>query len=343
MNISSARMHSNLLVPAFGFQSMEQAISARDGLDSVRAREHGIGIVRGAGGKVYILHPEIYPGYQLSTADILLSRRWEERNSTCWIRLGEQNQCMLQSASNVCLLLNGRREFNRKLRNTSERSKLWYELTNGQRDCFAVWSTDQTNQTSHMIPQVSGQGAIYSCEQMFDDDGGLMNYRHIYAVISFKIRDFNPSKDDMLCVNVDRAAILSTQKRCRKPDVLSEDPSQSALLQSAVDGFWQNCQPFPEEMECWRQEFLAQKAKLGEDLAKPHGLRYGSMVLYRSLERSLKRVCEPWQLKLVIDVHLKGLDRESVLSRIAECRLPDSQRSELEDMYASFVEVVDAA
>ncbi|MFH1839358.1 MAG: hypothetical protein ABH820_03700, partial [Patescibacteria group bacterium] len=111
----------------------------------------------------------------------------------------------------------------------------------------------------------------------------------------------------------------------------------------AVDGFWQNCQPFPEEMECWRQEFLAQKAKLGEDLAKPHGLRYGSMVLYRSLERSLKRVCEPWQLKLVIDVHLKGLDRESVLSRIAECRLPDSQRSELEDMYASFVEVVDAA
>lgn len=347
----------SFLVPCYGFNNPAQAEAyLSSGKSSSPSFE-----------PVYARHKAYVPRGHLVSDDF--STNWlEERCPTkpMWKMLRRQSTPKPDGAFNAALLIKGRRQFSQSPRRTAQRPKWWYSLADGLRDCYVAWSQPGSEKKFYPVlgsKETGGRAyaarwgriVLYARTMSYGNDGSPEGLRVTCIRLEFSIFDRDPAKDDILQVKF--AGHSRTYPT--SPEVFSEpfgsenlDADWQALIEKAQRGFEEICQPVPPEIEKWRQHFLDQRQKERADRQKSFGQTFEDLTAQLDWQEALRRVREPWQLKIVAARHgrrpefskdggVYTIPYETVPTMITRHDCDETRREELRHMVASYVEPSD--
>jgi|GEM_PF-2144412 len=280
-----------------------------------------------------------------------------------WARLWDKDATKPEGAYNVGLMVEGRRQFSTWARRTTKRPAWWYRLNDGSHDCATAWSRHDgaeqggnitIDSQTRLYAARSGRGAIYTMRTTFDNEGRPDGFKTGLVLVEFSILDRDPTKDDMLKVQLvaSRSAISYRTDRAAEVHLEDLDPVWQGLAQKARNTFERFCKPVSDEVEQWRVNFLDQRKNYLDQKRFSRGAAtFFDGIKSLSWQEALQVVQEPWQLKVVIDHHCDSRFDTSVhrsdtngsrvglmLSRF-DCH--QERRAELQRMVSDFVAPTD--
>jgi len=281
-----------------------------------------------------------------------------------WARLWDKDAAKPEGAYNVALMVEGRRQFSTWQRRTNRRPQWWYRLSDGFHDCATAWSrhdgAEQSGNitidaTTHLFAARSGRGAIYTRRAQFDSEGQLDGFKTGLVLVEFSILDRDPSKDDMLKIQLvaSRTALSYKPDAWAEPNVEDLDPVWQALTERARNIFERFCKPVSDEVEQWRLSFLDQREKFrAQRRASIAAATFLDGIKALSWQEALQVVQEPWQLKVVIDhhchtefdssVHRSDTNASRVGTMLSRFECDAERRIELLRMVSDFVAPMDS-
>jgi hypothetical protein len=257
----------------------------------------------------------------------------------------------------------GRRQYFHWQRKTNKHPKWWYRLSDGRFDCCTVWGRKDADHLSgamtlgdstRIYAARSGRGVIYLRRALFDNQGNPSGFHTGFVLVDFSIMDRDPSKDDLLKVQIvaSRTAFSHDSQKAVDPWVDDLDQGWQALVTRARTTFEETCKPIPDQVDQWRQSFIEQSDKWRKQMAA-----YNSAATFfdgiRSMDwqEALQLVQEPWQLKAVIGTHCHHQFDDSqhrsdtncsrVWRMLSQFSCSDERRQELQRMVHDFVEPSD--
>jgi hypothetical protein len=130
-----------------------------------------------------------------------------------WKVLRDKSVPMPVGARNIMLLVRGRRRFRLPYFDyTPGTSKLWHQLSTGERDCFAIWEKmsgllfeggmpGEANSTFIHAGR-SGRGVLYAKTTTYDLDGHPNGFRTEVVCVQFSILEKDSTKDDLLKLQI---------------------------------------------------------------------------------------------------------------------------------------------
>jgi hypothetical protein len=243
-------------------------------------------------------------------------------SQTKWELLRQKTTPMPSAdAFNVCLLVDGPRQFSVYYPRTNKHPNWWYSLHMGNRECFAVWGRvngqalgkhNPLDGENHIVASSYGRGVIVARTAHFSNSGEPSGFKNIMIKLDFSIKDKLEAKDDMLKVQIFRHLAITTVGEGVYDFAKEEDDNGwKILVERAQQGFALFCETVPKELDDWRKRFIEQKAYIARDNLIA-GASYGDQIKKLSWQEALATVHAPWQLQVVIDAHCGEQFDESV-------------------------------
>jgi len=352
----------DILVPSLGFTN--SAAAARYSIDRNGLTEQPVtamddNFARVAfGNKTYVPRIRSIHGHWL-TSELFSA---PGACQTKWEVLRHKNKPMPSAdAFNVCLLVDGPRQFYAYYPHMRKHPSWWYSLHMGNRDCFAVWgrANGQAIGKEHpldgenrVVAASSGRGVIFARTAHFSNSGEPSGFKTIMIKLEFSVKDKDTTKDDMLRVQTyRRLAITSAFEAAYDFAKDEEDNGWKALIERAQLGFALHCETVPEDIDNWRKFFIDQQAHIAQDLLIFDGSSYRDQVKKLDWQEALTTVYAPWQLQVVIDVHChdqfdESVHRHSVKytrvgNMLAAHECSPERREQLNAMVKNFVQPAD--
>ncbi|HYE22410.1 MAG TPA: hypothetical protein VD998_02350 [Verrucomicrobiae bacterium] len=303
-----------------------------------------------------IFVPRVTPGYHFSTmalSDSYVKNRYDV--------IRRRTDPKPASATNVCLMAEGPRQFNVYGRG-SVRDNWTTALNESSFDCFALWSKQNgaplsevqhydlaTHDRQNLLFGRSGRGVLYASKQLIDRDGKLLDEYRIYLfMIDFHIMDRDVTRDDVLIVKVMQRTTLSNQPYPNVLDAAGSDRVWEDLIRGAQNAFQYHCKPIPDEIEEHRAFMVRQTMGL-RTVRNDFRSEWSSEALRRiGWQEALKRVKEAWQLHCVAETFyglgefssdggIYTIPYETVPTMIQRHECDEERRAELMGMVDKFV------
>jgi hypothetical protein len=352
----------SFLVPSYGFENLIDAMSYWKG-PMFPPKDSRIFSARDAfepvsmAGKAYVPRMSATYGRWLASELVGVSRIGNGK--PIWEMLRSRDEPRPANSYNVALLVDGRRQFSRIRQQTTKFPKWWYRISDGDKDCFAVWGRQDGREfggaatddgTAHLYTARSGRGVIYSCETVFDRAGNPTDLRTELVRIEFSILDRDPMKDDMLRVCVSQQFDSSFDGHLRFMSG-TLDELWITLMKRAHAGFERSCVTVRPETEAWRKHFIEQREKFESDRLK-YADSFAERTEDMDWQEALRLVTEPWQLQCVISAHASnpqfydspgypGTRSTNVSNMLAAHDCTEERREALWKMVADYVEPCD--
>lgn len=242
-----------------------------------------------------------------------------------WVKLRDKSRQKAPGSYNLAIMVEGIRSFYRHVEHRAKVPPYMYRISEGLRDCYAVWSgydgralqpirktgaglAGEEQPGQRIFAARSGRGLLYSRVANFNSSGELSGYTLRVVQVEFQILDRDTARDDMMRVTVSKQ-IAHSYSANEKPAVSTDhmDGVWKALVERAENGFNRWCREVPEDVDAWRQMFFAQKAKAEVDLAlhrsSERQTSFRSRVEGMEWQAALAEVQEAWQLEVVVNVH----------------------------------------
>jgi hypothetical protein len=351
--LGSDRDTHSFLVPAYGFDTGEHA-------EAYKAQLAGSSYA-----PLFRRDRHFYVPYfgtigdPWDTTKVLELPRFDGKESYTMLRRVEDT--MPEGAYDVCLLIQGPRKFFLHRRYTVKHPDYWYRLSQGQRDCYAVWERTDGNPVPGAMrlndyvtgsATKSGRGVIYAQVVSFNNEAEATAIYQIIVGVEFGLRTKDPRKDSRL--------VVKSWKRQREfkigQDVVLDDRSDvdkdwMPLVQRAKEGWDKHCIMVPEDIESWRAWFVDQRQKKMAEMPE-YKDPYRVKVRRLDWQDALRDVQEAWQLEVVIAEHRDSrfdsmpLHHDTRGTRwnnmLKQHGCSDERRKELQKMVDDFVRPCDA-
>ena len=353
----------SFIVPSLGFTDSAAAAhysTNRDCLTERRVTGMDDNFARVTfGNKTYVprissIHGHWLTSELLSAPGPLMQRKWE-------ILRKKGIPMPSADAFNVCLLVDGPRQYCVYYPHTSKHPDFWYSLHMGNRDCFAVWGRSNgeaigkehpLDGENRVVAASSGRGVIFARTAHFSNSGEPTGFKTIMIKLEFCVRDKNTSKDDMLKVQTySHMAVTNIGEPAHDFAKEEDDNGWKILVERAQQGFALYCETVPKEIDNWRKFFIEQKAKFTNDLMTLDGSSYRDRVKKMHWDEALKTVFAPWQLLVTVKTHCDArfneCDRRNsanstrVEKMLARHKCSPARREELKAMVENFVQPAD--
>lgn len=347
----------SLLVPVYGFGSMEKAVQYREQTQDQRCSQMEKNIYYNQQhGKYYVPIPECggLPAIGLMEVSRVLTG---ERRFT----LRRRQDPKPKEAYMAIMLMFGLRRFDYVCRDSDVPS--WVRrISSGERDCFAAWvrndgqflhrTTLRSTQGEEFRVHIarSARGLVYARRLVLGERGHVEGQASRTVGLSLTIFDKHPDKDDVLSLQT--FALDDHDWPAADPAIkltVNQDAVWRGLAQQVLAGFKQECTAWPAQSEARRRLIFCQQARAREDARLPAQAGFYELVNQVSWQDALSLVEEPWQMEIVCRVYgerrnhpgINGarLPTEVVSALIDKTDFSEERRAELRGLleYSSLI------
>ncbi len=359
ISLASSTETSSFLLPVLGFadrSSADQLIASQD----AAAAEH---LSLGEQFEPLHLSARSYVfrvGYRSDEWDTTRMLDWPLTQKPSWSKLRDKSTAKVAGSYNLALMVEGARTFYRHCQRRAQVPPHWYRISEGLRDCYAVWGgfdgrdlqpihtvrNGEGQPMQRVFAARSGRGVIFSRVGNYTSKGELGGYTSRLVQVEFSILDRDSARDDMMRVTVLKQISLSHQAD-KLPSICTDgmDDAWRKLVERAQAGFEQRCCIVPEDVETWRLMFLDQKSKAQADRDLTSD-SFRHRIEAMDWQSALAEVKEAWQLQVVVNAHCDSkfddsphrFDSNGHRVGVMLSRLDNSQRrAELSKMVSDFV------
>lgn len=361
VKIESRSDTGSFLVPCYGFEKPGQAIKYAVGPWAGECRLIGPEDAYSPifwGHKSYVARVSAQSSKWRAGEFISRSESRHRDRPAIWEMIRGKDTAKPDGAYHAALLVEGRRQFYHHSRETTKHPKWWYRLSDGWKDCYAVWARRDGSEIAdgmfvdgdrRVFVARSARGVLYSREMLFANSGEPCGWRVELVRVELSILDRDPAKDDMLKVAVVNTT-FSSEEPAKVPELSLDhlDEVWRGLIGDAIDGFEEHCQPVSQKVEAWRQFFLDQREKAEADRRR-YSDSFAERVKALDWQEALWQVEEPWQLAAVVGAHARksefydspgysGATGTRVRNMLALQVCDDARREQLQKMVADYVE-----
>lgn len=347
----------SLLVPVYGFGSMEKAVQYREQTQDQRCSQMEKNIYYNQQhSKYYVPIPECggLPAIGLMEVSRVLTG---ERRFT----LRRRQDPKPPEAYTAIMLMFGLRRFDYVCRDSDAPS--WVRrISSGERDCFAAWVRND-GQFLHRTTLCSIQGEefrvhiarsarglVYARRLVLGERGHVEGQASRTVGLSLTIFDKHPDKDDVLSLQT--FALDDHDWPAADPSIkltVHQDAVWRGLAHRVLAGFKQECSAWPEDAEVQRRLVICQQARAREDARLPAQAGFYELIHQVGWQDALSLVEEPWQMEMVCrvygerrkhyDINGARLPAEVIKALIDKAGFAEERRSELLDFlqYAALI------
>ncbi len=300
-----------LLVPVYGFGSMEQAVSYRNTTQDQRWTETEKTIFYNQGhAKYYVPIPD---GGGLPTIGLMEVARVLAGERRFILR--RRQDAKPPGAYMAIMLMFGAKRFDYVCRDQEAPS--WVRrVSSGARDCFVAWlrsdglphhritlrSTENEELDVHIVR--GARGMVYTRRPVLGERGHIEGFASRVVGLSLSVFDKHPDKDDVLSwqmFSLDDQDWPVAQPAIRLGH--KYDQVWHGLAAQALGGFKQECTAWPVDAETKRRLVMTQQAWSRADARLPSQSGFYELVNQVSWQDALRLVEEPWQMEVVCRVY----------------------------------------
>lgn len=347
----------SLLIPVYGFGSMDKAVQYRDQTQEQRSSpmEKNVYCNRQYG-KYYVPIPECggLPAIGLMEVPRVLSG---ERRFI----LRRRQDFKPPEAYMAIMLMLGHRRFDYICRD-SDVPPWVRRVSSGKRDCFVAWARNDgqllqrttlrsTEGQKFMAHVVRGaRGLIYARRLVLGERGHIEGVASRTVGMSLVVFDKHPDRDDVLSLQT--FALDDYDWPVADPAIkltIHQDAVWLGLAQRVLIGFKQECCSWPADAEARRRLIICQQARAREDERLPAQASFHELIRHVGWQDALNLVEEPWQMELICrvygehrkycDINGARLPTQIIRTLIDKAGLTEEHRSELIDLlqYADLI------